>query len=196
MSDKVDVFICGSGSAGLTAATWLAKYGIRCKIVDSRSGPLEVGHADGIQTRTTEIFESFGLEDALLREGQHNVECAFWMPDVKTGGIQRKRCLPASSRDLSHLPRLILSQTRTHGILLDAMKKWNGQEVDYGQRVTDVKVDEQKAKDQSSYPVTITIEKEGKQEIFEAKYALVHFTIQFPFEFWCFSETSLNNFFS
>ena len=56
----VDVFICGSGSAGLCAATWLARYGLTCKIVDWRPGPLDVGQADGVQCRTVEVFDSFG----------------------------------------------------------------------------------------------------------------------------------------
>lgn len=59
-------------------------------------------------------------------------------------------------------------------MLLGAMKKFNGQEVDYGLRVESVKVDEEKAKDPSAYPVTIVTEKDGRQETFEAKFALVY----------------------
>lgn len=175
--EKVDVFICGSGSAGLSAATWLARYGVRCKIVDSRSGPLEWGTADGIQTRTTEIFESFGIEDELLREGFHNLEVAFYNPVGKEGAIERTRSAEASYQGLSHLPRLILSQARVHDMLLGAMKRFNGQDVDYGYRVQSVKVDEEKAKDPNAYPVTILTEKDGREETFEAKFALVHLLI-------------------
>ena len=177
MHERVDVFICGGGSAGLSAATWLARYGIRCKIVDSRSGPLENGHADGVQTRTTEIFESFGIVDQLLREGYHNVEVAFWNPGGRAGGVERTRSIPASYQGLSHLPRLILSQTRLHGMLLEAMKRFNGQEVDYGYEVLGLKVDEEKANDAESYPVAIVTKKDGKEEKFEAKYALVHILV-------------------
>ena len=173
MHNKFDVFICGSGSAGLSAATWLARCGIRCKIVDSRSSPLEIGRADGVQTRTTEIFESFGLVEELLREGYHNVEVAFWTQGGKGGGVERKRSVAASYPGLSHLPRLILSQARLHDMLLGAMKRFNGQEVDYGYKVLKVKVDEEKANDPDSYPVGIVTEKDGKEEKFEAKYALV-----------------------
>lgn len=170
--EKVDVFICGSGSAGLSAATWLARYGVRCKIVDSRSGPLEWGTADGIQTRTTEIFESFGIEDQLLREGYHNLEVAFYNPAGQDCAIERTRCAAASFEGLSHLPRLILSQARVHDMLLGAMKRFNDQDVDYGYRVQSVEVDEEKSKDQDAYPVTIVTEKDGKEETFQAKFAL------------------------
>ena len=171
--ERVDVFICGSGSAGLSAATWLARYGIRCKIVDSRPGPLEVGQADGLQCRTTEIFESFGIAEDLLKQSYHNIEETFWTP-AKGGGLERTSSIPASDPGLSHLPRVMLSQARIHGLMLKAMKEFNGQEVDYGCKVLEVKVDEEKANDPDSYPVTIVTEKEGKEEIFEAKYALVH----------------------
>ena len=176
MHEKVDVFICGSGSAGLSAATWLSRYGVRCKIVESRPGPLEVGQADGVQTRSTEILESFGIVEDLLKQGYHNVEVTFWNP-AKGGGVERTRSIPATDPGLSHLPRVMLSQARLHGLLLNAMKEFNGQEVDYGYKVLDVKVDEEKANDPDSYPVTIVTEKEGKEEIFEAKYALVHLSV-------------------
>lgn len=174
--EKFDVFICGSGSAGLSAATWLSRYGIRCKIVESRPGPLEVGQADGVQTRSTEILESFGIVGDLLKQGYHNVEVTFWN-SAKGGGVERTRSIPATDPGLSHLPRVMLSQARLHGLLLNAMREFNGQEVDYGYKVLEVRVDEEKANDPDSYPVTIVTEKEGKEEIFEAKYALVYISV-------------------
>ncbi|KAI9691652.1 MAG: hypothetical protein M1822_007723 [Bathelium mastoideum] len=172
MAQKVDVFICGSGSAGLAAATWLARCGVRCKIVDSRPGPLEIGQADGVQVRSMEIFESFGMVDELLRESYHNVEVTFWNADETRGGIVRTRSAPATQPGSSHLPRVLLSQARVNGIFLDAMKRFNGQEVDYRYKVLDVKVNEEQASDPNAYPVTVVTEKGGNEEIFEAKYAL------------------------
>ena len=173
MDNKVDIVICGSGSAGLSAATWLAKCGVSCKILESRPGPLDHGQADGCQVRTVEILESFGLVDALLRDGYRNEEVAFWNPDGPDGGIVRTRSIPATNAGLSHLPRMLLSQARFNAILLGAMKRFNGQEVDYGYRVLSVKVDEEKSKDPEAYPVTVVAEKNEKEEVFKAKYALV-----------------------
>ncbi|MCJ1386449.1 hypothetical protein MMC17_009575 [Xylographa soralifera] len=172
MPTRVDVFICGSGSAGLSAATWLARCGVRCKIVDARSGPLEIGQADGAQVRSVEIFESFGIVDELLRVGSHNVEVAFWNPGGRGGGVVRTRSAAATHPGLSHLPRVILSQARFNGMLLEAMKRFNGQEVDYGYKVLEVRVDEEKANDPEAYPVAVVTERDGKEERFEAKYAL------------------------
>ena len=173
----IDVLICGSGSAGLCAATWLARYGLRCKIVDARSGPLEIGQADGVQVRSVEIFESFGIVEELLREGYHNIEVGFWVPKEDGGGISRARSAPATTPGLSHLPRVILNQARFNEMLLHLMKRFNNQDVDYGYRVLDVKVDESKVEDLKAYPVTVVTEKDGKEEKFNAKYVLVRFSL-------------------
>jgi phenol 2-monooxygenase len=179
MSSKFDVVICGSGTAGLAAATWLAQYGVDCKILESRSGPLDVGQADGIQVRSVEIFESFGMAEELLREAYHNIEVAFWGSDpTRNGmGIVRKRSAHATTPGLSHMPRVILNQARFNGMWLEAMRRLNRQEVDYGHKVTKVTVDEDKAKDPEAHPVTIVTEKGGKEEVFEAKYCLVHYDL-------------------
>lgn len=124
-----------------------------------------------------EMVESFGMAEELLRVGYHNVEVAFWNPDGKGGGIVRTRSAAATHPGLSHLPRVILSQARFNGILLEAMKRFNGQEVDYGYKVLEVKIDEEKANDPDAYPVAVVAEKDGKEETFEAKYALVHLLI-------------------
>lgn len=117
------------------------------------------------------------MVEELLREGYHNVEVAFWNPDGKGGGVVRARSAAATHPGLSHLPRVILSQARFNGMLLEAMKRFNGQEVDYGYKVLEVKVDEEKANDPDAYPVAVVTEKDGKKETFEAKYALVHLPI-------------------
>ena len=41
--DHVDVLIVGAGPAGLMMATWMAKYGIKTRIVDKRG--TKVGEA-------------------------------------------------------------------------------------------------------------------------------------------------------
>ena len=120
-----------------------------------------------------EIFQSFGIAEDLLKQSYHNIEETFWNP-AKGGGLERTRSIRASDPGLSHLPRIMLSQARIHGLMLKAMKEFNGQKVDYGYRVLEVKVDEEKANDPDSYLMTIITEKEGKEEIYEAKYALVN----------------------
>ncbi|RDL31384.1 Uncharacterized protein BP5553_09593 [Venustampulla echinocandica] len=171
MARHVDVLICGSGSAGICAATWLARYGLRCKILESRPGPLEIGKADGVQCRTVEVFESFGIAEEMLREAYHVLEVGFWGADAN-GNLVRTGRTADTAPGLSHQPHVILNQARVNGLLLDAMKGFNGQTVDYGYDVKGVQVDSRLAADPAAYPVTVVALKDGVEETFMAKYAL------------------------
>jgi phenol 2-monooxygenase len=174
MAEIVDVLICGSGSAGICAATWLAKCGIRCKIIDSRSGPLVTGQADGVQCRTVEIFESFGVAEELLRDSYHVLEVCFWSCAEEDGPIIRTRHAADTPPGLSHQPHVILNQARVHGILTDAMRRFNNQEVEYGYTVTNVETDSIAAvENPESHCVTITTTKDGREHKIKAKYVLV-----------------------
>lgn len=173
MVEEVDILICGSGSAGLCAAAYLARCGVSCRIVESSDGPLKLGQADGVQCRTVEIFESFGLAEELLREAYHVIEDVFWSRNGD-GQLLRTRTAADTAKGLSHLPHVILNQARLHEFLIDAMGKWNGQTIEYGTRVVDVKVDsEAAARDPNSYAVSVTTTKDGKEKVIKAKYALV-----------------------
>lgn len=173
MEEQVDVLIVGSGSAGLCAALWLSIYDIpSVKILERRSGPMEVGQADGVQCRTVEVFESFGMSEELLREAYHVLEVAFWSPDGK-GGLHRTSRTQDTAPGLSHQPHLILNQARINSFLLEAMRKANGREVEYDCTVKSVEVDESKAADPNAYCCTVVAEKDGKEQRFKAKYVLV-----------------------
>lgn len=172
MAEHVDVLICGSGSAGICAATWLARYGLRCKVLESRSGPLEIGKADGVQCRTVEVFESFGIAEEMLREAYHVLEVNFWGGNEEGNLVWTGRTADTAP-GLSHQPHVILNQARVNGLLLDAMNRFNGQSVDYGYTVKGVQVDSGIAGDLDAYPVTVITEKDGVEETFKAKYALV-----------------------
>lgn len=169
--EKVDVLICGSGSAGLCAATWLARYGVRCKVLERRDGPMKMGQADGVQCRTVEIFESFGIGEELLREAYHVLEVNFWADNG--GAIKRTGRTADTQPGLSHQPHVILNQARINGLLIELMQKFNDQQIDYGYNVSSVQVDSAAAADPEAYPVTVTAKKNGKTETFAAKYALV-----------------------
>lgn len=181
---QTDVLICGSGSAGLMAALWLAKYGVSFRVLERRNGPLKAGQADGVQCRTVEIFESFGLVDKLLRESYHVLELAFYSPDEDTtldcegrgeqgGGIKWSHYAPDTEPGISHMPHVILNQARINEMITDEMLSCGGPEIDYGYQVKDVKVDAETAGDAEAYPVSVTTLREGVEEVFSAKYVLV-----------------------
>lgn len=169
MSQQVDVLICGSGSAGLCAATWLAQYyGVNCKVLERRDGPMELGQADGVQYRTVEIFESFGIGEELLRESYHVLEVVFWADQDGSGRIQRTGRAADTQPGLSYQPHVILNQAQINMLFIETMRRFGGQEIDYGYDVKDVQVSATGA-----YPVRVTAERNGKNEVFEAKYVMV-----------------------
>lgn len=188
VTQRTDVLICGSGSAGLTAALWLATYGASFRVLERRDGPLVTGQADGVQCRTVEIFESFGLSDRLLRESYHVLELAFWAADQdvrlqngdeagERGGIKRSHFAADTEPGLSHMPHVILNQARINEMLTEEMLRRGGPEVDYGYEVVNIKVDADRADDPDAYPVTVVARKNGVEEVFEAKYALVRVSV-------------------
>ncbi|KAK8088327.1 FAD-dependent monooxygenase [Apiospora hydei] len=154
-----DVLIVGGGSAGLCAGIWLARCGIDFKILERRDGPMRQGQADGVQCRTVEIFESFGIEGLLLREAYHVLELAFWAQSdnvgldepeaaaarngggdgvgvaervgeqVETGGIARTHYAPDTEPGISHMPHVILNQARMNGIMTEEMTRAAGRDM-------------------------------------------------------------------
>ncbi|KAJ5722740.1 hypothetical protein N7488_000775 [Penicillium malachiteum] len=184
--EKFDVIICGSGSAGLSAALWLARYGIRSKILERRDGPMKMGQADGVQCRTVEIFESFSVSEELLREAYHVLEVSFWA-DNGTGAIKRTGRTADTAPGLSHQPHVILNQARINGLLIELMQKYNDQKIDYGYNVVDLQIDSASPSDLNAYPITVSTERDGKIETFAAKYVLgadgAHSTIRKTLDF-------------
>ena len=158
-----------------------------------------------MQCRTVEVFESFGIEEGLLREGYWVNEVAFWDVvdlDSKNGaggrgatngtttngageedggggaakhrrGLARTNRTPDTEPGLSHLPHVILNQARVNGLMLEKMQRENGQDVEYGWEVKDVRVDESVGpEDREAYPVTVTAVKDGVEHTFQAQYVL------------------------
>lgn len=171
-AEKVDVLICGSGSAGLCAAVWLARFGVPYKMFERRDGPLKIGQADGVQTRTVEIFDSFGIAEDLLKESYHVLEVAFWS-EAQDGakGIRRTKYAADKETEISHQPHVILNQARLNAMMMGQLGP--APPVEYECEVKSVQVDEEAAKDPAAYPVTVTTVKDGKEKIYQTKYALV-----------------------
>lgn len=93
--DTVDVLIVGTGPAGTVLAAQLAAFpDITTRVIERRPEPLQVGQADGVACRTVEMFQAFGLADALVREAYWVNEVRFWGPSdddrskiVRTGWV-------------------------------------------------------------------------------------------------------------
>jgi phenol 2-monooxygenase len=50
------------------AANWMSRLGVKTRVVDKKADNVNAGQADGILSRTLEIWESFGIADQILKE--------------------------------------------------------------------------------------------------------------------------------
>jgi phenol 2-monooxygenase len=104
LPDEVDVLIIGAGPAGMIAAAQLAQFpSVTTRIIDKRDGRLEIGQADGIQSRSVETFQAFGFADRIVAEAFVQTEMVFWKPDPEDPSriVRMSRTPSASSRTCS-----------------------------------------------------------------------------------------------
>ncbi len=160
LPDKVDVLIAGCGPAGLCLAAQLAAFPeINTMIVERKPGPLEKGQADGVNTRTMEMFQAFGFGETVKRESYWVNQTTFWTPDPENPAqIRRVGRVQDVPDDSSEMPHTLINQARIHELFLEVMRNAPTRlEPDYGWQVQNVVVDA----DATEYPVTVTLENTG-----------------------------------
>ena len=156
LPEKVDVLIAGTGPAGLCLAAQLAQFPeIDTMIVERMPGNIIKGKADGINTRTMEMFQAFGFADKVKRETYWVNQTAFWMPDpANPDHIKRVGRVQDVADDSSEMPHILINQARLHELFLEVMKNSSSRlEPDYGWEVVGVTIDETT----DDHPVTVTL---------------------------------------
>lgn len=160
LPEKVDVLIAGCGPAGLCLAAQLSQFPeIDTMIVDQKPGPIEKGQADGINTRTMEMFQAFGFGETVKRESYWVNQTAFWTPDpANPAHIKRIGRVQDVADDSSEMPHTLINQARVHELFLGVMKNSPSRlEPDYCWAVRDVAIDPST----DDHPVTVTLENTG-----------------------------------
>ena len=156
LPEKVDVLIAGTGPAGLCLAAQLAQFPeIETMIVERMPANIIKGKADGINTRTMEMFQAFGFADQVKRETYWVNQTAFWMPDpANPQHIQRVGRVQDVADDSSEMPHILINQARLHELFLEVMRNSPSRlEPDYGWEVVGLAVDPTT----DDHPVTVTL---------------------------------------
>jgi len=73
-----DVLIVGAGPTGLVLALWLAKLGVRVRIIDKTAGPGTTSRALAVQVRTLELYRQLDLTDAVIARGHRVPAVNLW----------------------------------------------------------------------------------------------------------------------
>ena len=156
LPETVDVLIAGTGPAGLCLAAQLAQFPeIETLIVERMPSNIIKGKADGINTRSMEMFQAFGFADKVKRETYWVNQTAFWMPDpTNPSHIKRVGRVQDVADDSSEMPHILINQARLHELFLEVMKNSPSRlEPDYGWEILNVEIDSTTV----DYPVTVTL---------------------------------------
>ncbi|PYH47884.1 FAD binding domain protein [Aspergillus saccharolyticus JOP 1030-1] len=165
-----DLLIIGAGPAGLMAACWAAQFDMQTRIIDQKPGRTPTGHADGLQSRTLEILDSFGVVDPILRKSVRHAEMAFWAMNERTGCIERRK-RTKSVRGSAVFDQRLLNQGDTEQVFLDYLGGKRGK-VEYGTRAIKLMVSE--ADSERDHPVAVEVvpDRTDGSEIIRARYLI------------------------
>jgi phenol 2-monooxygenase len=177
--EEVDVLIVGCGPAGLTLAAQLSAFpDIKTCIVEQKPGRMQLGQADGIACRTTEMFHAFGFSERVLKEACWINETTFWKPDDRQpANIVRSGWIQDVEDGLSEFPHVVLNQARVHDFYLDVMRRSPSKlEPYYARRVVAV-APAASGSHAATQRVTVTLERleplhQGQTETVTARYVV------------------------
>ncbi|TFK39715.1 FAD binding domain-containing protein [Crucibulum laeve] len=175
---NVDVLIIGAGPAGVMACNALAKAGINVKIVDQRPEKVAAGQADGVQPRTMEVLQSYGLAERFLKEANQLHMVAFYNPSQE-GGIELADRITDVTSATRYPFEATLHQGAIESLFLDSMKSM-GIEVSRPFTPASIQVseNEEELKDTSGFPVRVVLrslapsEGQADTEIVNAKFVI------------------------
>jgi len=85
---ETEVLIVGAGPTGLVLALWLARLGIRVRIIDKAPEPGTTSRALAVQVRTLELYRQLGFADEVVEAGRKFIAANFWARGRKAAHIE------------------------------------------------------------------------------------------------------------
>jgi len=82
-----EVLIIGAGPTGLVLALWLARLGVRIRIVDLSPGPGTTSRALAVQARTLELYRQLDLAETVVARGHRVPAVNLWARGRKAARV-------------------------------------------------------------------------------------------------------------
>src|ERR1700687_2140463 len=76
---QTDVLIIGAGPTGLALALWLAKLGVKGRIIDKTAEPGTTARALAVQARTLDLYRQLDLTEAVIAGGHRVPAVNLWV---------------------------------------------------------------------------------------------------------------------
>ena len=116
---NTEVVIIGAGPTGLSLACQFVRYGIDFVVVEKNETFTRFSKAIGVQARTLEIYDQFGLAQPAIAEG----EIASRVRLIEGGEVRGEINLGNFGKDLSAFPyQLMLEQSKNEELLYNYLR--------------------------------------------------------------------------
>ena len=109
-----NILIIGAGPTGLVLALWLARRGVRVRIVDKTAEPGTTSRALAVQARTLEFYRQLGIADAVVERGRRALAVNLWV----TGRKAARAVFGAMGDGISPFPYALIFPQDEHERLL------------------------------------------------------------------------------
>jgi 2-polyprenyl-6-methoxyphenol hydroxylase-like FAD-dependent oxidoreductase len=127
------VLVAGAGPTGLVLALWLARAGVRPRIIEKNGGPGQASRAMAVQARTLEFYHQLGIADGVVAAGLKMGGGRFW----DRGRLAARFELGDIGAGISPFPFVLSYPQDDHErFLLDRLRE-AGVEVEWGTALVD-----------------------------------------------------------
>jgi 2-polyprenyl-6-methoxyphenol hydroxylase-like FAD-dependent oxidoreductase len=137
-----DVLICGAGAAGLALAIDLARRGIDFRLIDKAEAPFRGSRGKGIQPRSQEVFEDYGILDRLFATGGPYPPVRQYRPDGSFVDEPLSDAFGPSPQEPYYAP-LMVPQFLTEAVMRGRLAEL-GRQVGFGRELTSFSQDAQR----------------------------------------------------